>query len=70
MAHCGYEATAVNDTMNHPLKAFGVFLRGPKTDGPFAPELPINYPVTPSGGDNGCASESAKSSGNAASAAH
>jgi hopanoid biosynthesis associated radical SAM protein HpnH len=68
MAHCGYEATAVNDTMNHPLKALGVFLRGPKTDGPFAPELPINYPVAQSGGDNGCASESPKSSGNAASA--
>jgi hypothetical protein len=33
MAHCGYEATAVNDTINHPLKALRVF-SGPKTDGP------------------------------------
>ena len=42
MAHCGYEATAVNDTMRHPLKALGVFLRGPKTDGPFAPPPAAN----------------------------
>jgi hopanoid biosynthesis associated radical SAM protein HpnH len=40
MAHCGYEATAVNDAVKHPLKALRVFLRGPKTDGPLAPELP------------------------------
>ncbi|MDX8392367.1 MAG: adenosyl-hopene transferase HpnH [Mariprofundaceae bacterium] len=37
MAHCGYEPTAVNDTVAHPLKALGVFLRGPRTDGPLAP---------------------------------
>ncbi|HEY1268854.1 MAG TPA: DUF3463 domain-containing protein, partial [Candidatus Binatia bacterium] len=43
MAHCGYEATAVNDTIDHPLKALRVFLRGPKTDGAFAPEPPIKY---------------------------
>ena len=45
MAHCGYETTAVNDTLNHPLKALRVFLWGPRTDGPFAPELPITYPA-------------------------
>ena len=43
MAHCGYEATAVNDTINHPLKALRVFLQGPKTEGLFAPELPVTY---------------------------
>ena len=43
MVHCGYEATAVNDTFNHPLKALGVFLKGPKTDGEMAPELPVLY---------------------------
>ncbi len=43
MAHCGYEGTAVNDTFAHPLKAFKTFLRGPKTDGPMAQELPIRY---------------------------
>jgi hopanoid biosynthesis associated radical SAM protein HpnH len=64
MAHCGYEATAVNDTIDHPLKALRVFLRGPKTDGPFAPELPINYSVAPGG-----ATESANSSGNTGSPA-
>ncbi len=44
MVHCGYEPTAVNDTLAHPLKALKVFLRGPRTDGPMAPELPITYP--------------------------
>jgi len=43
MAHCGYEPTAVNDTVNHPLKALSVFLRGPRNDGPMAPELPTAY---------------------------
>jgi len=43
MVHCGFEATAVNDTVSHPLKALGVFLKGPKTDGEMAPELPTLY---------------------------
>lgn len=43
MVHCGYEATAVDDTFNSPLKAFKVFLKGPKTDGDLAPELPVMY---------------------------
>jgi hopanoid biosynthesis associated radical SAM protein HpnH len=43
MVHCGYEATAVDDTFNSPLKAFGVFLKGPKTEGEMAPELPVLY---------------------------
>tara|TARA_B100002052_G_scaffold292508_1_gene314198 strand:+ start:168 stop:1334 length:1167 start_codon:yes stop_codon:yes gene_type:complete len=42
MVHCGYEATAVSDTVAHPLKALGVFLRGVKTDGDMAPEIPLN----------------------------
>jgi hopanoid biosynthesis associated radical SAM protein HpnH len=41
MAHCGYEATAVEDAINHPLKALRVALRGPKTEGAFAPDLPV-----------------------------
>lgn len=36
MAHCGYEGTAVNESVAHPLKALGVFVRGPRSDGPFA----------------------------------
>ncbi|MDR3416765.1 MAG: adenosyl-hopene transferase HpnH [Nevskia sp.] len=43
MAHCGFEGTAVNDTFAHPLKALRVSLFGPKTDGPFAPDLPVRY---------------------------
>ena len=43
MAHCGYESTAVNDTINNPLKALRVFLQGPRTTGPLAPELPVKY---------------------------
>ncbi len=44
MAHCGYEGTAVTDTVLHPLKALKVFARGPRTEGPMAPELPTLYP--------------------------
>lgn len=46
MAHCGYEGTAITDTFSNPLKALKVFLRGPKTTGPLAPELPILYDTT------------------------
>ncbi len=40
MASCGYEGTAVNDMFSNPFKALGVSLRGPKTHGSMAPELP------------------------------
>ncbi len=33
MAHCGYEATAVEDMLANPLKGMLVSLRGPKTTG-------------------------------------
>ena len=42
MVHCGYEATAVNDTLAHPLKALKVFLRGVETERPMAPEIPLD----------------------------
>jgi hopanoid biosynthesis associated radical SAM protein HpnH len=29
MAHCGYEATAVEDTLHHPLKALWISIKGP-----------------------------------------
>jgi hypothetical protein len=49
MAHCGYEPTAVNDALAHPLKALGVSLRGPRTDGPMVddgpPPLPLAKPI-------------------------
>src|SRR5690625_354453 len=43
MAHCGYEGTAVDDTFSHPVKALLEAMRGPRTEGPMAPELPILY---------------------------
>ena len=42
MVHCGYEATAVSDTIAHPLKALKVSLRGIRTDAPMAPEIPLD----------------------------
>ncbi|MBK1665423.1 hopanoid biosynthesis associated radical SAM protein HpnH [Rhodospirillum rubrum] len=39
MMHCGYEPTAVADTVAHPLKALAVALRGVRTEGPMAPEI-------------------------------
>ncbi|WP_043743670.1 adenosyl-hopene transferase HpnH [Paramagnetospirillum magneticum] len=42
MVHSGYEATAVMDTISNPLKAAMVALRGPRTEGPFAPDLPLD----------------------------
>lgn len=41
MVHCGYEATAVNDTVSNPWKALKVALRGPRTDIPMAPEIQL-----------------------------
>lgn len=38
MAHCGYEATAVEDTLHNPWKAFITSLRGPRTTGPMVAE--------------------------------
>jgi hopanoid biosynthesis associated radical SAM protein HpnH len=42
MVHSGFEATAVNDAIAHPLKALGVALRGVKTSGPMAPDIPLD----------------------------
>jgi hopanoid biosynthesis associated radical SAM protein HpnH len=42
MVHCGYEATAVKDAVAHPFKALKVALRGVRTDGPMAPEIPLD----------------------------
>jgi hypothetical protein len=41
MAHCGYEATAAAATMKNPLQALWVALRGPRTEGPMAPEISL-----------------------------
>jgi hopanoid biosynthesis associated radical SAM protein HpnH len=42
MAHCGYEATAAEATFKSPLAAIRVALRGPRTEGPMAPEIPLD----------------------------
>ncbi|NKB20690.1 MAG: adenosyl-hopene transferase HpnH [Alphaproteobacteria bacterium] len=39
MVHCGYEATAVTDTVAHPIKALKTFLKGIETEKPMAPEI-------------------------------
>src|SRR5215475_1437455 len=41
MAHCGYEPTAADMTLKHPLKALRVALRGVRTSGPMAPEISL-----------------------------
>ncbi len=42
MVHSGFEATAVTDTVLHPLKAFKVSLVGMRTEGKFAPDIPLD----------------------------
>jgi hopanoid biosynthesis associated radical SAM protein HpnH len=42
MAHCGYEATAAEAMMAHPLEAFGIALGGVRTEGPMAPEIDLS----------------------------
>ncbi len=42
MVHSGYEATAVMDSVRHPLKAAAVAFRGLRTEGEMAPEIPLD----------------------------
>ncbi|MGE5535333.1 MAG: hopanoid biosynthesis associated radical SAM protein HpnH, partial [Acidobacteriota bacterium] len=37
-----FEATAVEDTFKHPLKALTATVRGIDTQGPMAPEIPLD----------------------------
>jgi hopanoid biosynthesis associated radical SAM protein HpnH len=41
MVHCGYEPTAVEETVRRPWKALATALRGIRLDGEMAPELPL-----------------------------
>jgi hopanoid biosynthesis associated radical SAM protein HpnH len=41
MVHSGFEASAVADTVKHPLKALGVLVRGVRTDGPMAEDISL-----------------------------
>jgi hypothetical protein len=42
MAHCGYEATAANAMMEHPLQAAMIAWGGVKTEGAMAPEIDMS----------------------------
>ncbi len=42
MVHSGYESTAVMDAVKSPLKTLKIALRGPKLDGPMAPEIDLS----------------------------
>jgi hypothetical protein len=44
MAHCGYEPTAATATISRPWEALRIALRGPRTHGPMAPEIPLAQP--------------------------
>jgi hypothetical protein len=43
MAHCGYEATAAQATISRPWQAIKVALFGVRTQGPMAPEIPLDH---------------------------
>ena len=42
MVHSGFEATAVMDAAAHPLKALMVSIRGVRTEGPMAKDIPLD----------------------------
>ncbi|NIX78240.1 adenosyl-hopene transferase HpnH [Microvirga terricola] len=42
MVHSGFEATAVKDAVRHPLKLLAITLKGVRTNGPMAPEIPLD----------------------------
>jgi hopanoid biosynthesis associated radical SAM protein HpnH len=42
MMHSGYEATAVMDSVKNPLKLVKLALKGPRTEGPMAPEISLD----------------------------
>jgi hopanoid biosynthesis associated radical SAM protein HpnH len=43
MVHSGFEATAVNDAISNPLKTMTVALRGVRTDGAMAADIPLTH---------------------------
>lgn len=43
MVHCGFEGTAVADSVKHPLKLMALSRRGIKTDGGFAPDIDLSH---------------------------
>ena len=47
MVHSGFEATAVQDAVRHPLKAFAISRKGARTDGAMAPEVSLGKQQRP-----------------------
>ena len=41
MAHCGYEPTAAEAVLRNPIRTLAVAMRGPRTEGAFAAEIPL-----------------------------
>jgi hypothetical protein len=41
MVHCGFEGTAVTDSVKKPWKLIPLQVRGVKTEGPMAPEISL-----------------------------
>jgi hypothetical protein len=42
MVHCGFEGTALADSIKHPWKIVPIVARGVKTVGPMAPDIPLD----------------------------
>ena len=42
MVHCGFEGTAVVDSVKHPYKLVPLAMRGVKTEGPMAKDIPLD----------------------------
>ena len=42
MVHCGFEGTAVADSVKHPWKPFQLARRGINTEGPMAPDIDLS----------------------------
>jgi hopanoid biosynthesis associated radical SAM protein HpnH len=42
MVHCGFEGTAVADSVKNPLKVMSISLSGIKTSGPMAKDIPVD----------------------------
>ena len=42
MVHCGFEGTAVADSVRKPWKVLKLAAGGVKTDGPMAPDIPLD----------------------------
>jgi hopanoid biosynthesis associated radical SAM protein HpnH len=42
MVHCGFEGTAVTDSLRHPIEFMKKAIRGVRTDGPMAPDISLS----------------------------